>query len=244
MSASPAHRSSTSRIRTQSWRVTVDLTDWRHGRGAVDFGTHPDYGGQCDLCRHEVRAAARRYLLRESGPYRSRRSTSTRRPVWRTYDITVGLQGTMSNLKPTYRSEPPLSETDIFALLALGRTQEEAQLYQEQQVQQGADPDHQRAAGRRAECHRQQPHRQAVWRRHGEDRSGVCRHAGQLQRAHYGAEAALATADRYLRDQRKLHRAAAAARRSTTLRRMSRWWWRGTRSGVFSVVYKIRRRYR
>ena len=57
-----------------------------------------------------------------------------------TYDITVGLQGTMRNLKPTYRSEPPLSEADIFALLALGRTQEEAQLYQEQEVQQGANP--------------------------------------------------------------------------------------------------------
>ncbi len=57
-----------------------------------------------------------------------------------TYDITVGLQGTMSNLKATYRSEPPLSEADIFALLALGRTQEEAQLYQEQQVQEGANP--------------------------------------------------------------------------------------------------------
>jgi translocation and assembly module TamB len=57
-----------------------------------------------------------------------------------TYDVTVGLQGTLSNLKPTYRSEPPLSEADIFALLALGRTQEEAQLYQEQQVQQGANP--------------------------------------------------------------------------------------------------------
>ena len=56
------------------------------------------------------------------------------------YDITVGLQGTMSSLKPTYRSEPPLSEADIFALLALGRTQEEAQLYQEQEVQQGTDP--------------------------------------------------------------------------------------------------------
>ena len=57
-----------------------------------------------------------------------------------TYDITVGLQGTVSNLKANYRSDPPLSESDIFALLALGRTQEEAQLYQEQQIQQGADP--------------------------------------------------------------------------------------------------------
>ncbi|SNS38457.1 translocation and assembly module TamB [Granulicella rosea] len=57
-----------------------------------------------------------------------------------TYDVTVGLHGTASNFKPTYRSEPPLSEADIFALLALGRTQEEAQIYQEQQVQSGTDP--------------------------------------------------------------------------------------------------------
>jgi translocation and assembly module TamB len=56
-----------------------------------------------------------------------------------TYDITVGLQGTMSNLKAAYRSDPPLSEADIFALLALGRTQEEAQLYQEQQLEAGTN---------------------------------------------------------------------------------------------------------
>jgi translocation and assembly module TamB len=56
------------------------------------------------------------------------------------YDITVGLHGTATNLKPTFRSEPPLSETDVFALLALGRTQEEAQLYQERQAAQGTDP--------------------------------------------------------------------------------------------------------
>jgi translocation and assembly module TamB len=56
------------------------------------------------------------------------------------YDVTVGIHGTTTNIKPTYRSEPPLTEADIFNLLALGRTQEEAQLYQEQQVQAGADP--------------------------------------------------------------------------------------------------------
>jgi translocation and assembly module TamB len=56
------------------------------------------------------------------------------------YDLTIGLHGTTTNLKPTYRSEPPLTEADIFNLLALGRTQEEAQLYQEQQVQAGTDP--------------------------------------------------------------------------------------------------------
>ncbi|WP_242617796.1 translocation/assembly module TamB domain-containing protein [Edaphobacter modestus] len=56
------------------------------------------------------------------------------------YEITVGLHGTASNLKPTYRSEPPLSEADVFALLALGRTQEEAQIYQESQIAAGTDP--------------------------------------------------------------------------------------------------------
>jgi len=56
------------------------------------------------------------------------------------YDITIGLHGTTTSLKPTYRSEPPLTEADIFNLLALGRTQEEAQLYQEQAVQGGTDP--------------------------------------------------------------------------------------------------------
>jgi translocation and assembly module TamB len=56
------------------------------------------------------------------------------------YDVTIGLHGTMTNLKPTYRSEPPLSEADVFALLALGRTQEEAQIYQEKQAQAGTDP--------------------------------------------------------------------------------------------------------
>lgn len=56
------------------------------------------------------------------------------------YDVTVGLHGTTTNLRPTYRSEPPLSEPDIFALLALGRTQEESQIYQEQQTAAGTDP--------------------------------------------------------------------------------------------------------
>jgi translocation and assembly module TamB len=56
------------------------------------------------------------------------------------YDLTIGLHGTVTSLKPTYRSEPPLAEADIFNLLALGRTQEEAQIYQEQQVQSGTDP--------------------------------------------------------------------------------------------------------
>jgi translocation and assembly module TamB len=42
------------------------------------------------------------------------------------YDITVGLHGTLSGgrgLSLTYRSDPPLSNSDIIALLAFGRTQ-------------------------------------------------------------------------------------------------------------------------
>jgi translocation and assembly module TamB len=53
----------------------------------------------------------------------------------RDYDITLNLNGDLSKLNLTYRSEPPLPEADILALLALGRTQEEsAQLQQNNQA--------------------------------------------------------------------------------------------------------------
>jgi translocation and assembly module TamB len=57
-----------------------------------------------------------------------------------TYDVTVGVHGTTSNLKTTYRSDPPLTEADIFSLLALGRTQEESQIQSEQETAAGTDP--------------------------------------------------------------------------------------------------------
>jgi translocation and assembly module TamB len=43
----------------------------------------------------------------------------------RDYDITLGLHGTLSRLNMSYRSDPPLSSSDIISLLALGRTREE-----------------------------------------------------------------------------------------------------------------------
>src|SRR5262249_33474841 len=46
----------------------------------------------------------------------------------RDYDITLGLHGPIDRLSTTYRSEPPLPEPDIIALLAFGRTREEAAL--------------------------------------------------------------------------------------------------------------------
>ena len=55
------------------------------------------------------------------------------------YDITIGLTGTASKPVPVFRSEPPLSEQDIFSLLALGRTQEEQQIYSNMQSQAGVN---------------------------------------------------------------------------------------------------------
>ncbi len=55
------------------------------------------------------------------------------------YDITIGLHGTPDNLSPTFRSEPPLSQQDIFSLLAMGRTQEEQQIYSMQAQQAGVN---------------------------------------------------------------------------------------------------------
>ncbi len=55
------------------------------------------------------------------------------------YDITIGLNGTTSKLNPTFRSEPPLSQQDIFSLLSVGRTQQEQQIYSIQQQQAGVN---------------------------------------------------------------------------------------------------------
>ncbi|HEX4038542.1 MAG TPA: translocation/assembly module TamB domain-containing protein [Acidobacteriaceae bacterium] len=55
------------------------------------------------------------------------------------YTITISLQGTTSKLNPTFRSDPPLSEQDIFSLLAMGRTQEEQQIYSTEEQQAGVN---------------------------------------------------------------------------------------------------------
>jgi translocation and assembly module TamB len=56
------------------------------------------------------------------------------------YDITLGLHGTTDKLNVSYRSEPPLPEADVIALLALGRTQSEQAAYTQQQQQAGDNP--------------------------------------------------------------------------------------------------------
>lgn len=56
------------------------------------------------------------------------------------YDITLGLHGTPQKLAVTYRSDPPLPEQDVVALLALGRTENQQRLYTQQQEQAVANP--------------------------------------------------------------------------------------------------------
>jgi translocation and assembly module TamB len=56
------------------------------------------------------------------------------------YDITLSLHGTPDKLAVTYRSDPPLPESDVVALLALGRTGNEQRLYTQQQEQALTNP--------------------------------------------------------------------------------------------------------
>jgi len=56
------------------------------------------------------------------------------------YDITLGLHGTPSKPAVTWRSDPPLPEADVVALLALGRTESQQRLYTQQQEQYVANP--------------------------------------------------------------------------------------------------------
>jgi translocation and assembly module TamB len=56
------------------------------------------------------------------------------------YDITLGLHGTPDRMSVTYRSDPPLPEADVVALLALGRTQDQERIFTQQQEQVTSNP--------------------------------------------------------------------------------------------------------
>lgn len=56
------------------------------------------------------------------------------------YDITLGLHGSLDQKAVTFRSDPPLPEADVVALLALGRTQDQQRLYTRQQEQIASNP--------------------------------------------------------------------------------------------------------
>ncbi len=56
------------------------------------------------------------------------------------YDITLSLHGTPDKMSVTYRSDPPLPESDVVALLALGRTENQQRIYTQQQEQALSNP--------------------------------------------------------------------------------------------------------
>ena len=56
------------------------------------------------------------------------------------YDISLGLHGSPQKLSVTYRSDPPLPEADVVALLALGHTASQQRLYTQQQEQAISNP--------------------------------------------------------------------------------------------------------
>jgi translocation and assembly module TamB len=56
------------------------------------------------------------------------------------YDITLGIHGTPQKPTITWRSDPPLPEADVVALLALGRTENQQRIYTQQQEQSVANP--------------------------------------------------------------------------------------------------------
>jgi translocation and assembly module TamB len=56
------------------------------------------------------------------------------------YDITLGLHGTPQKPSVSWRSDPPLPEADVVALLALGRTENQQRIYTQQQEQSVANP--------------------------------------------------------------------------------------------------------
>jgi translocation and assembly module TamB len=56
------------------------------------------------------------------------------------YDISLGLHGSPQKLSVSYRSDPPLPESDVVSLLALGHTASQQRLYTQQQEQAISNP--------------------------------------------------------------------------------------------------------
>jgi translocation and assembly module TamB len=92
--------------------------------------------GRVDIAQGNIDIAGTKYRLERGGVVFSNPTTIA--PVIdleatarvRDYDISLGLHGPVAHPHINYRSDPPLSTSDIIALLALGRTQEESVYYQ------------------------------------------------------------------------------------------------------------------
>ena len=114
-------------LRTASAKLTGDA-DLRL-RGTV---AHPSLLGRAEILEGEVNFNGSKYRL-DRGDITFSDPVSIQ-PILDLqagtrvgdYDITLGINGKMDKLNITYRSEPPLSNSDIIALLALGYTNTES----------------------------------------------------------------------------------------------------------------------
>ncbi|MGC2321111.1 MAG: translocation/assembly module TamB domain-containing protein [Terriglobales bacterium] len=97
---------------------------------------HPVLLGRVDIAQGNIDIAGTKYHLERGDIVFS--SPTTIAPVIdleatarvRDYDISLGVHGAVAHPHINYRSDPPLPTSDIIALLALGRTQEQAMYYQ------------------------------------------------------------------------------------------------------------------
>ena len=97
---------------------------------------HPVLLGRVDIAQGNIDIAGTKYHLERGDIVFS--SPTTIAPVIdleatarvRDYDISLGVHGAIAHPHINYRSDPPLPTSDIIALLALGRTQEQAMYYQ------------------------------------------------------------------------------------------------------------------
>jgi translocation and assembly module TamB len=158
------------------------------------------------------------------------------------YDITLNLHGTPDKMAVTYRSDPPLPESDVVALLALGRTQKSAAHLHPAAGTGPLQPHHRRPARRRPQRHRQQPHPKALRRGLRQSRSQLPRPLRQLHLAHHRRGAVGPQRHPHLRHRRQHHRPAVLQAEIAINRHVSLLVARDE-SGVFSMVVKATRRF-
>lgn len=124
------HVQTTPELQLQSSLAKVSGEADLHLRGTL---VRPTVLGRVDIMEGEVYFSGTKYRLERgeitfTGPVGIQTTLDLQAGTRvRDYDITLGVTGTPNNpLHFNYRSEPPLPEADIVALLALGRTQSES----------------------------------------------------------------------------------------------------------------------
>lgn len=124
------HVVTTPELQLQSSLAKVSGEADLHLRGTL---VRPTVLGRVDIMEGEVYFSGTKYRLERgeitfTGPVGIQPTLDLQAATRvRDYDITLGVTGTPNNpLHFNYRSEPPLPEADIVALLALGRTQSES----------------------------------------------------------------------------------------------------------------------